>query len=698
MKGVQMLLCLMIVLTLWTSKVTSKSLQAVRTDIPPKLDGYLELIWTKADSVMDFVQLSPNWGKPSTERTIVYLLYDDRNIYVAFKCYDSHPGRMDTRTGQRDEIEGDKVRVIFDTFGDDITGYYFGVNLANIQEDGRISSDGLSEDRAWDGVWSSAVVRTSFGYTVEIKVPFKTLRYKEGLSRWGIDFRRTISRKQEECCWSLQQRDGFRISRMGDLVGIRPPQRGLSLKSLNLEPYPVGLIRLEEGSASPELGLDLSWKPSPAMQLLLTFNPDFAQVEADPYRVNLERYPLYYKEKRPFFVEGAEVFSTPLRLFYSRTIGKGLPSGKRVPINAALKFTGKPGRWTFGAIGAWTEKKEGEPESGYYVVRAKRSFWRNSELGVLVGGKRWEGGFNEVIGVDGAFRKGLPQGQASLSYQIARSSLKGTSADYAGMLILYCQEGPFVIKGYYKNQGSNFDVGQIGFEPMRGTEQAEFSIVYISLKAWGPLKQFYAGWGASGYREYISPYFKMVETGPAFDGTFLNNWRLRVQTSFQRRYEMSRWYNDLFTEAHFNTDPTKALYIGDVGFWYHSKRYNWRRGYSAPQAAFWGGVSCRPDPGLKLNFEGSATVEWRPDGSLEHVSWVWHPTVDWSVTKEIYLRWWNEVNMDTDIHRSNLLLSWNFLSKSWAYLALNQSIGSSGDKVELKDRIFVAKVRWLFSI
>ena len=91
-------------------------------------------------------------------------------------------------------------------------------------------------------------------------------------------------------------------------------------------------------------------------------------------------------------------------------------------------------------------------------------------------------------------------------------------------------------------------------------------------------------------------------------------------------------------------------------------------------------------------------MEWRPDGSLEHVSWVWHPTVDWSVTKEIYLRWWNEVNMDTDIHRSNLLLSWNFLSKSWAYLALNQSIGSSGDKVELKDRIFVAKVRWLFSI
>ena len=190
----------------------------------------------------------------------------------------------------------------------------------------------------------------------------------------------------------------------------------------------------------------------------------------------------------------------------------------------------------------------------------------------------------------------------------------------------------------------------------------------------------------------------MVETGPAFDGTFLNNWRLRVQTSFQRRYEMGRWYNDLFTEAHFNTDPTKALYIGDVGFWYHRKRYNWRRGYAAPQAAFWGGVSCRPDPGLKLNFEGSTTVEWRPDGSLEHVGWVWHPTVDWSVTKEIYLRWWNEVNMDTDIHRSNLLLSWNFLPKSWIYLAFNQSIDTSGGNIRFKYRILVTKVRWLFSI
>jgi len=699
MKGVTMqgIIILLLSLGLGVSQEI-KTLRAIRAEIPPKIDGYLEEVWTKADSATDFIQRSPNWEKPSTERTVVYLLYDNRNIYVAFKCYDSHPEQIDIRPTRRDNLEGDQVVIVLDTFNDNLTGYSFAISAANVQGDMYIFSDTEGDD-SWNGVWYSAVQKTNFGYTVEVQIPFKTLRYKEGLTEWGIDFSRFIPRKREQDWWSFQLQDGFRVSRMGRLIDIHPPKKGFSFRGFPIEPYPVGLVRWQGSSASPELGLDISWKPSPETQLLLTFNPDFAQVEADPYKVNLGRFPLYYSEKRPFFVEGAEVFSTPLKLFYSRMIGKGLPDGKRVPIRAALKFTGKPGRWTFGAIGTWTGKKEDEPESGYYVFRVKRSFWRNSELGVLFCGKRWEGGFNEVFGVDGAFRKGLPRGYVSVSYQVARSRLKGAGADYAGKVSLSVSKGSFWINGSYSNQGEDFDIGQIGFEPRKGTERAYLGFGYSSLRSFGPFKHFYASWGVSTYREYISPYFKAIYSGPSFGGTFRNNWSVRTQILFLRCYDTidNRWYTDWFTENKFNTDSSKPFYTW-AGFWYHSKRRNWRRGYVAPQAAFWAGVSYRPNPGFKIKLGGTATVEWKPDGSLEHISWVWGPTLDWSLAKDLYFRWWNEINTDTDIHRSNLLLSWNFLPKSWIYLAFNQSIDTSGGKVKFKDRIFVAKVRWLFSI
>lgn len=178
--------------------------------------------------------------------------------------------------------------------------------------------------------------------------------------------------------------------------------------------------------------------------------------------------------------------------------------------------------------------------------------------------------------------------------------------------------------------------------------------------------------------------------------TFRNNWNISSVVYWQKRQEMEK-FSDFYISLSLSSDRTKPIYfrLGGAG---NTKVYNWRRKYIASFMRLWHGLSWRPVPDLTLSLDGDITVEFKPDRSLEHISWVWHPTLSWRLVRDLYLRWWNEVNTDIDLHRSNLLLSWNFLPKSWAYLALNQSMDSSGDKIELKDRIFVAKVRWLFSI
>ena len=670
-----------------------KTLRAVRTETAPKIDGYIEEVWSQADSATDFIQQAPNEGEPATEKTVAYLLYDDQNIYVAFKCYDSQPEKLDPTAGRRDGQEGDMVLLLLDTFNDNITGYLFGVNSCNVQNDARVSLDGFSKDWSWDGVWFSVVRVTDFGYTVEMGIPFKNIRYKQDSSEWGIDFFRSISRKGENDWWSFQRSGvALEVSRAGRLVGIHPPKAEVS----HLEVYPVGLVKYEKPSTSPEAGFDLAWYPSSSTNLRLAVNPDFAQAEADPYTVNLSKYPTYLAEHRPFFVERAEVFQTLLNLFYSRRIGKGLPGGKKVPIISALKFTARPGRFTIGVIGAMTRRTEYtggvEPQSYYSVLRLKRQVFHNSELGLLYAGKNWEGGFNGTVGFDGDLRK---EG-FDLGFQLAGSTRKNAEANYAGYLSLFWRAGDFAAVLDYKNIGENFDINGVGFEPKRGTESFNFTIGYISPKETEAFKWFCLSMGMMSYREY-GQHSPGIGIGPKFQAGFKNNWQFSNTLLYKRWYEAGQWYNDIFTENKISTDPSKPL-GGNLGFWYHSKRYNWRRRYLASMSALWGGLTWRPNPKLKLRLSTDATVEFKRDGSLEKISWILHPTVSWALTHNLYLRLWNEPNFDTDIHRSNILLSWNFLPKSWVYFALNNTWDNSEGNMRLKDRVIVLKVRYLFAL
>ena len=562
-----------------SSQAAEKTIQAVRTVTAPKIDGFIESTWAKADSVTEFVQTKPREGQPATERTVAYFLYDDQNLYVAFKCYDSEPEKLVVVVGPRGDASGEHISFFTDSFGDKVTAYDFCVNAAGVQDDFHVSGDGYFYDKGWEGVWYSAAKVTDFGYVVEFRIPFKSLRYKKGLSRWGIGFERWISRKEEKVCWPPQKSEEFRVSRLGQLVGIYPGEMGL-----HLELYPVALARYDKPSTSPDAGLDFSWHPTPSSSFHLTANPDFAQVEADPYQINLSKYETWLAERRPFFVEGSDLFGcmggiTP---FYSRRIGKRLPGGKEVPVLAGSKFIARPGRFEIGVLSALTgevEYREGdttriEPQSWYSAFRVKRSFLESSQLGFLYAGREGEG-FNRVSVLDGILRV------RDLKFRFAGAYTNKSTAqsDYGGKFKFAWITSNFAAGGMLQYMGEHFDVSQVGFYPWVGKK--EFSL-------WGgPIlhnKGFFkrmwlgfTGWWQKEFKE-LHPEYSISNH---FDFNFVNNWGFHLSSETGKKYEEERWYS--FWSAGFRmwSDESKPV-AGGCGFRYNSQTYNYRRAYLAP--------------------------------------------------------------------------------------------------------------------
>ncbi len=677
-----------------------KAITAVRAQTSPRIDGVIEPLWARADSATGFTQVFPNEGKPITEKTVVYVLYDYQNLYVAFKCYDSQPEKLVLRVGSRDQgsetERGDHVSLTLDSFNNKTTGYGFLVNAKEVQTDLHFSSGGGSLDFSWDGVWYSAAKLTDFGYVVEVKIPFRSIRFKSGLSAWGISFARYIARRQEWASWPSLKREELRrrLSKSGQLVGVYPGEIGL-----HLEIYPVALTRYDRPSASPDAGFDFSWYPTSSSSFHFTANPDFAQVEADPYQLNLSKYELYLDERRPFFTESAEIFKPAggFELFYSRRIGKRLPGGKKVPILGGSKFTGKFGRFEVGAIGAATGETEYpgkdttlvEPQSRFSVLRVQRQILENSSLGILYAGKDAKDDFNHVVDIDGAIRTKTLQ----LSFQGARAERKGAKGGYAAKLKFRWGIRSFYIYSYYENIDKDFDVSQVGFTPWRGRK-------YYHLNG-GPLfynkgifREIRLPVGVVFVKEHGEPGTERGVFGDFVLG-FTNNWGVYLNPYLGRVYEMGERFTSRSLRCNIWSDWSKPV-AGSVNWGYNSRSYNYRGGYFAPSGYVGLYVGWQVKPTLNLGFDVNNTIELKSGGSVEKLNWILHPQMQYALRKDLFFRLWSEPNFATDIHRLNLLFSWNFMPKSWIYLAFNEFRNNTQGKMKLKDRIVVLKIRYLF--
>jgi hypothetical protein len=386
------------------------------------LDGKLDdAIWRQARAVTEFWQTAPHEGDAATERTEVRIAYDGGALYVGARLFDSDPAGVRAQLARRDaSTESDQFEVAIDSYHDHNTGFVFGVNPSGVKTDRVVGSDGFSSDNGWDPVWIAATRVDSAGWTVEIRIPLSQLRFSTASSQvWGINFFRRIQRKAESDVYAYSKpSDRGYASYFAHLRGI---ERLPKLRRLEMAPYattrheridPRGATNpFNDGSRQVAgAGLDAKYGITSSLTLDATINPDFGQVDADPAFVNLTAFEQFLSERRPFFVEGSDIFNFNAnhQLFYSRRIGRA-PQGSAsshsgfvdLPDHATIlgagKVTGRVGPWSMALLEATTAREyatidsvghrfedEVEPLTNYLVARGRRD-WRGGadQLGFI---------------------------------------------------------------------------------------------------------------------------------------------------------------------------------------------------------------------------------------------------------------------------------------------------------------------------
>ncbi len=330
-----------------------------------KLDGKLdEPEWQQAQ-VVELVQQAPQPGKPTPYKTEVRVLVSADTVYFGFVCKDPNPNSIAVHTQRRDgDVTGDDtVSVVLDTYGDRRTGYFFQINSAGTRVDGLISGP-ESASLDWDGIWDARTARTADGWSAEIMIPSRTLSFTRGLDNWGVNFERFVPRQGRVWLrWSSPTLDSFfyDLSRGGAVSGVGGLEQG---KGIELQPYARGKTQ-ETYGVSPRAWLgaaggDATWKITPQMVSVFTVNTDFAETEVDSRQINLTRFPLFFPEKRAFFLEGANQYTFGLGLgeqfipFFSRNVG--LLDGQQIPLNGGVKLNGRLGKWNIAFLDVQTRE------------------------------------------------------------------------------------------------------------------------------------------------------------------------------------------------------------------------------------------------------------------------------------------------------------------------------------------------------
>ena len=398
-------------------------MRAVRVEKGPKIDGILDdQAWRSALPFSGFRMVEPRANEDPTERTELRILYDEENLYIGVLCADGEPARIAARTmahdsggeqprgpwghGNQGLPSDDLIRVLLDPFQDKRNAYIFFVNPRGARGEGLVSGGQASLN--WDGIWDARSRILENGWSAELRIPFKTLSFKPGLTVWGINVERTIPRKQETIRLSGTNRDSVFNNPMeaSALEGIESVRQGLGI---TFRPYGLASVLKESfgtGSAGSERaldgGFDIYKNFSPNFVGVLSANMDFAETEADERRINLTRFPLYFPEKRMFFLEGSEVFnfssSMSFTPFISRSIG--LYGGRQVPVVFGSKLYGKIGRTNLAILDVQTGAFEDLSGRNFFAARMTRNIFAESKVGWVLTNGSPDGGRNSLFGMD----------------------------------------------------------------------------------------------------------------------------------------------------------------------------------------------------------------------------------------------------------------------------------------------------------
>lgn len=659
----------------------------------PVIDGHMDdRAWSQAAVLDHFTQLVPDEGSPASQRTEVRVGYDDENLYLGFRCDDADAPKIVANILKRDEdlSYDDYVNVVLDTYSDGQNGFLFAANALGAKFDAVVRKEGEEVNLAWDGLWECAGSRDAFGWTVEMRIPFKTLRFpKTAEQTWGFNLGRFIARRREEAFWRPMRKDfGFnakyKLSEYGRLRGLRGVKQGLHLE---LKPRAVGDLR--DGPAqdsSAKGGVDAKLNLASNLVADLTYKTDFAEVEADELQLNLTRFKLFLPEKRAFFLEGADLFyvgerpepykSPETSLFFSRRIGLTEDGKREVPLLGGAKVTGRVASLAVGLLNVTTQPldtPEGTrvPRTDFSVARLRQDIFGKSSVGFLGLNQRVsEGDDSRLVGADWDFalRDNLHTGGF-----LARTSTPGLSGDdWAGYGDLYFDGRKARARVAWSDIGENFK-DELGFLTRTGVRKLRTNLTGILWPTkWNVRQAFLVH-----YLDYVTDRQGHVETR-------VNNLELSVIFQNSSGFAL-KWYDDkeVLTRA-FQIHRGVVVPPGAYTFRYVFVGY--QSDYSRPfggtlwlqDGDYYDGrlfltlqaITWRPLPGLltQVIFQHThvrvSSGEFRTDQLTAEANYALRPNLFARAT----LQWRKE-----DTFRVNALLNWEYKPGSNLYLVYNET-------------------------
>ena len=698
--------------------------EAYRTYQSIEIDGeFNEEDWQNAKIITRLIQYEPAEGELISQPTEIRILYDAKEIYFGFTCFDDDISKMVANEMRRDGSgrdglrENDHVSILLDTYNDRRNGFYFRVNPLGAKEDMALINSGESRNQAWDAIWECGTKINENHWTAEIGIPFSQLRFsKSDDMTWGLNLGRSLMRNQEDATWApLSKAHGFfaryRTDVIGDLVGLQgitPP------RNLELLPYVLpGMNRIEAEKKTNgvfDMGLDLKYGVTSNLTADLTFNTDFAQVEADQEQVNLTRFSLFFPEKRPFFLEGAGLFDfgiprtsfrrpPPLLLFYSRRIG--LEEGRAIPIIGGGKITGKAGPYGIGMLNVFTNKflDETDPEeiidvqrTNYSVLRLTRDVFSTSRIGLIGINKQDTDTYNRASGFDFTYRPTDSLDVRGLWARTFEPEASGqNNALYLGST---WRNRDFRLEGLYMDIGENFNP-EVGFIRREGIRRVNGQMRYSPRLGKFGIRQIYTGpefdfiLNQDNQLETqeitLTNYFRF-ESG-AYIGFLPKRTTEHLDEDFEIRDGIIIPPGEYsFTEMMIrgSTDDTKVLtgqYSVNFGNFYNGSKW----GFTL-DASFKPNGRLNVEPIFQFN---RVTL---PEDAFN--ASIFGARVGYSFSTTLFAKIFAQWNSDDDIVVTNFLLNYIYRPGSDFYLVFNQIYDTGGAKTGLDESTVVAKMTY----
>ena len=591
--------------------------RAARVDSPPQIDGRLDdEAWRTAAMLTEFVQQAPLDGAPATEQTEMYIAYDSEHIYFAFYLHYSDPSLLRANRVDRDTAwQDDLMTVYLDTFMDQQVSYDFDLNGYNVQGDGIINASQSRggpipiADRSWEALFYSGTQIVEDGFTAEMAIPFKSFRYPErppGVEhRWGFQFVREIKGKnQENVVWSPMSRD---VQSFMGQMGVLEGMTDLST-SRNLEILPsftaIQYSSIDEGTGElvnrgtdPEGGVNVKYGITSNLTADFTANPDFSQIESDLPQIEVnQRFPLFFPELRPFFLEGAEIFNipAPVNLVHTRTL---------VDPNLGAKLTGKVGKTTLGVMLADDEapgRRVGPGERGYddnarvVIGRARYDLYAESHIGAVVTDRTFLDGYSQVGGIDGQFRLGRASRLNVIAVQSQHRDEEGTERSGPMWGALFQHAGRHLAATVFAAQIHPDFRTDVGFVQRVDQQLAGANLRYrwwpeSWIINWGPSVNYQLNFNYEGIREDES-----ADVGLDFD--FARNIRFSAQaTQALERYGGTDFHRRSY-RLQTNSSTSRLFSAGGNVTWGEAIFYDPNSPYLGRGANVQVFATVRPDP------------------------------------------------------------------------------------------------------